>query len=162
MKMRFLFPHKFKIYGWITLVIGLLLGILLQLNNVEPSGDFSTTKVFALYNDGFLTEKDTGFFKIIENDISDEIITLLIIIGGVLIGFSRLKVEDEFSFKLRSESLIWAFYVSSALTILVTILIFGGIYFNFLLYNLFLQLLFFIARFHYVLYKSQKELSYEE
>lgn len=159
MKTRYLFSHKYKKFGWILFFVSLIMGILYIIE--EPFQNVLTVPVLATYNSGYLFSKG-GFFVMLENAIIDELITVCLIIGGILVGFSKLKTEDEFSMKLRTESLIWAFYVSSIVNILITIFVYGGIYFSFLIYNLFFQLLFFIARFHYVLYKSQKELSHEE
>lgn len=160
METRFLFPHRFKAIGWVLFGLALAAGIMVQLVGLGDY-DWLTTKTFAIYSDGIL-DPNGGFFKIVVNDLMDELITIILIIGGTLVAFSKVKTEDEFSMKLRSESLIWAFYVSSAVNILITLFVFGGTYFTFLIYNLFFQLIFFVCRFHYVLYKSHKELSYEE
>ncbi len=160
MKTRYLFSHKYKKFGWVLFSVSLVMGILYQIFE-DTFEEALTVPVLSIYNDGFIFSK-TGFFVILKNPILDELITVCLIIGGILVGFSKLKTEDEFSMNLRTESLIWAFYVSSIVNILITIFVYGGIYYSFLVYNLFFQLLFFIARFHYVLYKSQKELSHEE
>ncbi|GLB52342.1 hypothetical protein NBRC110019_13820 [Neptunitalea chrysea] len=162
MKTRYLFPHRYKNFGWILFGVSIVLGIMMHITNDLFDGDSLIVPFLAIYNDPFLGSDGGQFFQIIKTGIFDELLITGIIFGGVLVGFSKLKIEDEFTSKLRSESLIWAFYVTSILNVLISLFIYGGIYLTFLVYNLFFQLIFFIIRFHYVLYKSNKEMSYEE
>ena len=152
MKTRFLFSHKFKIIGWILLCLGLILGIFLLSTDFNyPSIEF---KVFP-----FFGEKDIFSntpFKWSLNNISDEVASILIIIGGILVSFSKTKDEDEYISKIRMESLIWATYVNYGILILAEILVFGISFFDIMIVNMFTILLFFIVRFHYVLYKLKK------
>lgn len=159
MKTNFLFPNEFKKIGWvlftpsfITMVIGLFLGF--DYENIL------TLKVFALYNDSFIGKN--CLFCFIKNGIFDEIISLFIILGGVLIGFSKLKYEDEYISKIRYESLVWATYFNFALILFFTLFFFGIIYLNVIFVNIFSSLVFFIVRFHYLIYKLKKENLNEE
>jgi hypothetical protein len=61
-----------------------------------------------------------AFFKFIENSILDEILTIGIIVGGILVGFSKLKEEDEMISKIRYESLVWATYLNYAIILFLT------------------------------------------
>lgn len=158
MKTRYLFPHSCKKWGWILFFIGLSLGVFARINNFETN-QYLVTKVWALINDSLLSKT---YFQWIENGLLDEIIIALIGIGGILIGFSKIKEEDEYSFQLRTESLIWSFYINFALLLISTFLIYGIAYFEIMIYQLFSMLIFFIARFHYVLYIANKSIKYEE
>jgi len=157
MKTHFLFPNKFKIVGWILFVPSFILFVL-KILEVLPDGDatsFMKVKTFAIYNEGFFFNK-TRYFQMITNNISDEITTICIIIGGLLIGFSKLKNEDEMISQIRYESLVWATYFNYAIFIFCTLFIFGMVYLNVLYFNIFTLLLFFIIRFHYKIYKLNK------
>lgn len=158
MKTHFLFPNRLKIIGWILFVPSFILFVL-RILKVLPDDDNGTSimnvKTFAIYNEGFIFNK-TGYFQMITNNISDEIITISIIIGGLLIGFSKLKNEDEMISKIRYESLVWATYFNYAIFIFCTIFIFGMVYLNVLYFNIFTLLLFFMIRFHYMIYKLNK------
>ncbi|MDT0553594.1 hypothetical protein [Urechidicola vernalis] len=160
MKTRFLFPTRFKLFGWILLLVGLGLGALLMMNDL----DYFNWKVnvFPLIGEesGFLTSNESLTWS--ENNVSDEVASILIIIGGVLVGFSKTKEEDEFIYKIRMESLIWATYVNYAVLLLAVLLVFDMPFFSVLIYNMFTVLFIFIVRFHFMLYKSKKQLSYEE
>lgn len=153
MKTNFLFPNQFKIFGWILFVPSLILGIVLRIFDIEIS-DYVKLKVFAFYERDFMS-KDF-FFKWIENGFLDEIILVSIIFGGILVGFSKLKTEDEFIAKIRYESLVWATYFNFGFLVFSTLFVFGGTYFDIMIVNIFSMLFFFIVRFHYMIFKLQK------
>lgn len=159
MKTTFLFPHHFKKIGWLLFVPGILIVIALSFTDTAAD-EYLQTNVFALYSDGFLDE--SAWFKIIKNSISDEILTFAVIIGGILVGFSKVKSEDEMISKMRYESLVWATYLNYGLILFFTLFVYGIAYMNVLLHNLFTLLLFFIIRFHYMIYKINKTTQDEE
>lgn len=153
MKTRFLFPNHFKTVGWVLFVPSLVLGILYNINN-EILKSFLKIKVFAIAETQLFNFN--SYFKFIENDIIDELILFGLIIGGVFVGFSKLKNEDEYISKIRYESLVWATYFNYGLILFFTLFIYGIPYLNILFYNMFTLLLFFIIRFHYMIYKLNK------
>jgi hypothetical protein len=161
MKTHFLFPNKFKKIGWILFVPSLLAGLILFISGFD-FGDFLKLKVFAFYNDNYIFLSENKFFTIIENGVLDEILIVLIIVGAILISFSKTKNEDEFISKIRYESLVWATYLNFILMIIATLVIYGFEYFNVLLANVFAMLLFFIIRFHFMIYKLNKSINDEE
>jgi len=159
MKSRFLFSHKYKPLGWFLFIVGLILGVVLLFNEFEyPVID---AYVFPLIGDeGFLSKNAPFEWSI--NNIADEIAALLIIFGGVLVAFSKTEDEDEFIAKIRMESLIWATYVNYIVLIFAILFVFDMSFFNVMVCNMFTILIFFILRFHYVLYKSKNVIEYEE
>ena len=159
MKTHFLFPNKYKKFGWILFVPSLFAGLILFISGID-FGNYFKMNVFAFYSDQFLSEKK--FFTIIENGVLDEILIVLIIVGAILISFSKTKNEDEFISKIRYESLVWATYLNFILMIIATLVIYGFEYFNVLLANVFAMLLFFIIRFHFMIYKLNKSSNDEE
>mgnify|MGYP006149455355 FL=1 len=153
MKTHFLFPNQFKIIGWFLFVPSVIITILISSFGVNID-EYLNVTVFAVYANEFIS--DGVFLKFIKNSIVDELLTLSMIIGGILIGFSKLKVEDEMISKIRYESLVWATYLNYGLILLFTIFIYGTSYLNVLYHNMFTLLLFFIIRFHYMIYKLNK------
>jgi len=151
MQTSYLLPNKYKKFGWILLIIGIIIGILFNAEVLED--DILQTKVLSIYNEGIFS-KDDGFFKIIENGILDEIVALMIIIGGLLVGFTKEKVEDEFIYQLRKESLVWAIIFNYIVLSLAIIFIYDMTFFNVLIYNMFTPLIFFIVRFNFLKLKS--------
>jgi hypothetical protein len=159
MKTNFLFPNSWKKIGWIFFIPSLI-GVILLSMNFEVFSQILKIKVFALAEIQLFDNQN--YFKIIENHIIDEIILIGLIVGGILIGFSKLKNEDEFISKIRYESLVWATYFNYLLIIIFTTLLYGFTFLNVVFYNLFTLLLFFIIRFHYQIYKLNKFNSDEE
>ena len=159
MKTHFLFPNKYKKIGWILFLPSLLAGLILFISGID-FGNYFKMNVFAIYSDQFLS--GTKFFTITENGVLDEIIIVLIIVGAILISFSKTKNEDEFISKIRYESLVWATYLNFILMIIATLVIYGFAYFNVLVTNVFAMLLFFIIRFHFMIYKLNKSSNDEE
>lgn len=153
MKSLFLFPNKFKTIGWILFIPSFIGFLFLSISNLSID-NYGVVKVFAILDSGIMSTNK--FFTIIENSIIDELLLFGLIIGGLLIGFSKLKIEDELTSKIRYESLVWATYLNYALILLFTIAVYGLSYLNILFFNTFTLLLFFIIRFHYLIYKLNK------
>lgn len=151
MKTRFLFPNQFKNLGWLLFIPSVLATLIISVLNISTD-EYLNISVFSIYQDSI--GEIPGFFKFIKNSILDEILTIGIIVGGILVGFSKLKEEDEMISKIRYESLVWATYLNYAIILFFTLFIFGLPYLNVLFYNMFTLLLFFIIRFHYMVYKS--------
>jgi len=160
MKTRYLFPHRYKLFGWIIFGLGMVLGVILSLNEFEyPNW---SANVFPLIGEkeGFFAQNKSRTWS--ENNIADEIASLMIIVGGILVAFCKLKDEDEYSATIRTESLIWATYVNYIVLILSIIIVYDMPFFHVLIYNMFTILLFFILRFHYMIFKTKKMIHYEE
>jgi L-asparagine transporter-like permease len=117
-------------------------------------------KVFAIYQESI--GQKPGFFKIIEDSFSYELITILIILGGLFICFSKLKNEDEYTSKIRYESLVWATYFNYFLILFFTLFLYGMPFLNVIVYNVYTLLIFFMIRFHYLIYKLNKTSNDEE
>lgn len=160
MEMKFLLPAKLKKLGWLLLSIGLVLGVFMMINDFDYF-DWSV-QVFPLIGDNegmFTVNRSLTWSK---NNISDEIVSVLIIVGGLLVGFCKTKDEDEFIAKTRMESLIWATYVNYGVLLLAVLFVFDMPFFNVLIYNMFTVLFIFIFRFHFLLLRGKKQLRYEE
>lgn len=159
MKTRFLFPRQFKKIGWLIFIPALIAAIVVTITNYDLDSHLQAN-VFAMFNLEFMGKPQT--MTIIKNGISDEILLSLIIIGGLLVGFSRHKNEDEFIAKIRSESLVWAVYFNFGIMLFATLFVYGMYYFNVMIANMFTLLFFFIIRFHIMLYKLNKSTEDEE
>jgi uncharacterized membrane protein YfcA len=158
MILKYLFPHRFKKIGWIILIPTLIAGILGIYLGYEP--EFFNTTVFAILNDGFLSEGHN--FQFITDNVFNEIIGILLIISSLFVAFSRQKEEDEFIAKIRLESLVWATFANYAVLILAMIFVYGISFFNVMTFNLFTILFFFIFRFNWELMKLRKTQGNEE
>jgi hypothetical protein len=158
MNTKFLFPNACKAIGFVLFLAGLLGGIALII--WEPVMGFFDTQVFAVIEDPVLSEKK--YFTWIENNILDEIIGSLLIIGGVLLAFSREKTEDEFITTLRMESLLWATYINYGVLLISFWFLFSLTFYWVLILNIFTLLLFFNARYYWILFRTRQAADHEE
>jgi len=157
MQTNYLLPNKYKILGWVLFIIGIISGFKIVFSDYEYEP--IKAKVLSIFNEGFLGSTEMEYFKIIETGISSELASIAIIIGGLIIGFSKEKVEDEFIYKLRKDSLVWAILFNYLVLIITIIFIYDLTFFHVLVYNMFTPLLFFIIRFNFLKLKSR---SHEE
>ncbi len=153
MKTHFLFPNSFKKIGWLLFVPSITLTIVFLSIGTNFDSYLNVT-TFAIYQETI--GQKPGFFSLIENSILDELLTFGMIVGGIFVGFSKLKNEDEYISKIRYESLVWATYLNYGLILFFTAFVFGMPYLNVLFHNMFTLLLFFIIRFHYKIYQLNK------
>jgi hypothetical protein len=159
MKASYLLPHKYKIVGWVLFILGLVTGSIIVFGGYEL--DILKVNVLSIYDEGgFLgLEGEEGFFNIIENSILDELAALSTIIGGLLVGFTKEKVEDEFIYKLRNDSLVWAIIFNYMILVFTILFVYEFTFFHVLVFNMFTPLLFFVFRFNFIRLKSTR---YEE
>ena len=158
MKINFLFPNKYKKLGWLILIPSLALGFLTVLLDLEPA--FLDWRVPALFVDEFMGEKQ--FLGMTDNNMLNELIGALIIVSGILVAFSKEKIEDEYIAKTRLESLVWATLLNYGILLVAILAVYDFAFFWVMIFNMFTLLLFFIVRFNYLIYKQNKTESHEE
>jgi hypothetical protein len=158
MKTNYLFPNRFKKIGWLVFIPGIIFGIVYLIYQSDIS--LFNSKVFAIVEEAIFS--DANFFSISENNVLDEISSILLILGALLIAFSKEKSEDEFISKIRLESLVWATYINYAILILAIIFVYDTTFLWVLVFNMFTLLVFFLIRFNWALYKSKNQISDEE
>ncbi len=155
MKTNFLLPGRFKIWGWILFIPGSILGVLYMLDFRWPDFfdvfDVFDNKVLELEINFNATAQKIIDISLTDNNIFDEILSIMIIVGGLLISFAKEKDEDEFTSKIRSESLIWAILLNYSILLLATLFIYGESFLTVMTYGIFTPLIFFILRFNWLL-----------
>lgn len=152
MKSTVFLPNKFKVFGWIIFTLGLFLGVWYLLKGEKF--DFFRTEIFAFSYGGILGKYN--FFGCVENDILDEIASAFIILGALLVMFSKEKNEDEFIVSLRLNALSWAVFVNYVVLFVGILFVFDMPFFWILVFNMFTILFIFISRFYWLLYKTSK------
>ena len=159
MKLNFLFPNKYKKIGWLILIPSAIIGLSTLIYEYEPSFlDFNVPAIFV--DELFSVNKKT--FRMVTNNILNEILGVLIIISTFLVAFSKEKSEDEYISKIRFESLAWAVYFNYAILILTLLFIYDLAFLWVMVFNMFTVLLFFIVRFNWQISKLKTTTSYEE
>ena len=142
MKTNWLFPHRYRLIGWLLFVPAVLLGL---------------ACMYAEFQLEFLT---IGRLKGIVDwpvNLTDELATLGVMTGLLFIAFARERVEDEMISRLRLESLQWAVYLNYLILGVAVLLIHGDKFIDVLIYNLFTVLIVFIIRFRLLLRKQERE-----
>ena len=158
MKTRFLFQYPFKRMGWIMLVPSFIMGLIVFI--MDYQFPFLDVKVFAIASS--FPFSSNAKFSFTVNNITDELVGIFIIIGALFAACSKEKAEDEFIAQTRLESLLWATYINYSLLLFAIIFMYGIEFFSVLVFNMFTQLLIFLIRFNYVLYKNNKAIQYEK
>lgn len=156
-----LFPYSYRFIGWPLLIGGFILGIISFYFDVEFQWlDF---KVLAIGGESnyFFTKVDPSFFSFMEDNFTNEMIALLVLIGSVLVAFSKEKVEDEFFQQLRFESLIWALKIQSILLFLAIVFLYNFAFLWFMIVALVSFYVIYIGRYHYQLMKYRRGVNAE-
>lgn len=158
MKSKFLLPSKFKKVGWIILIPSTIIGLIL----LSPYHELLEIngKAFAICVDQFMG--NLHYFTIVKTNITNTLVGALVIIGALMVGFSKEKVEDEFIANLRLNSLLWAVLVNYLLLLFMFLFIYGLAFLNIMVYNMFTILFLFIAKFNIALYRNSKSGPNEE
>lgn len=137
MKTRVLLPHRFKWIGLAILLPSIFLGIMCLHQNFKF--DFLDYHI----------EKEDNFFE--DQNFTNELAITGVLLGLLFVGFSREKLEDERIAKLRMESIQWGLVVNTAVLLIANWLVYEE-FVTVLVYNMFTTLIFFVARFHLLLY----------
>ncbi|RLD63979.1 MAG: hypothetical protein DRI95_11090 [Bacteroidetes bacterium] len=152
MKLNYLFPSKYKKIGWMIFYPTLIFGLMTVILDFEP--EFLDINVFGVFIDEIIGEKK--LIGIINNNILNEILGLLMIIGSILVAFSKEVDEDEFISKIRLESLVWATYMNFGILFLAFIFVYDLSFLWVMIFNMFTILIFFIIRFNWQIRKFRK------
>lgn len=137
MKTKFLLPEKYGKWGVILFIPSFALGILFLIFEYRP--EFLTVNMPAIMSNEIFEE--TVYFDFVKNNLTDEIISLLLIISLIMIGFSRDKEEDELIGHIRLKSMGIAFLVNYGILILGLLFVYGLSFYMILLFNMFTLLL---------------------
>jgi hypothetical protein len=154
MEPRFLFPHRYKLIGWLLAIPSLILGLSVLIGDFYF--DFLTISLPFKYvfSDTLTISSSVTHLndEVTELNLTDEIAAIGTIVGMLFVAFSKVKTEDEYVSKTRLESLQWAIYLNFALLMIAIIFIHGMAFFSVIVYNMFTPLILFIIRFHYILF----------
>lgn len=160
MKLKFLFPNKFKKIGWLILIPSAIIGLVVLIYEYEPS--FLDFNVPAIFVDEIILSDSKRLFGIVNNNILNEILGILIIISSLLVAFSKEKLDDEYISKIRLESLVWAVYVNYGILLFSFLFIYDFSFLWVMIFNMFTVLLFFIIRFNWQISILKKSAYHEE
>ena len=153
MESKFLFPHRYKMIGWVLLIPFFVLGVIYTFFGLAYQLDWLT-----YCKDGNITFEDGDFlFSLSCENFTNEVLGIGLLLGLILTAFAKEKIEDERVRHLRLESLLWAVYCNSFLILLAIIFVYGGLFLTVMTYGMFSSLLFFIFRFNWLLWQERRQ-----
>lgn len=141
MKAGNLLPFKVKQVGWIILLPAVFLGIMVLYFEFAIPGFVITVP----YGTTILSGKP------LSNNLTDELVAIIVMVALALIAFSEENKEDEWVTKIRLESLQWSIYANYILLIFAILFVYDIYFFEALVYNMYTILILFILRFNYML-----------
>ncbi|MGI4871313.1 MAG: hypothetical protein ACRYFX_09055 [Janthinobacterium lividum] len=150
----YLFPHRFKWFGWVLLVAAGTLGIL-------ETGSLFKLPPLVQWLPSLLNDSSSKAFSPSPRENYD-LYAVLFIVGGLLAACSRERHEDEYISKIRLEALLWTMYVYSGLLALAFLLVSGGWFIPVLELAMFAPILLFALRFQWVLRLTSRTLPDEK
>jgi hypothetical protein len=140
MKTRnFLLPGSFRFAGFLFLIAGTILGIARFYFGVKP--DVLTFKIFAFYS-SYIESK---YLQFIRNNMSEEIVGVLLLMGLFFIAFARDKVENELKDSLRNKAFYITAYLQLIFLVLSLLFTYGFAFVYMLMVNMMLPLAVFIT-----------------
>lgn len=153
MQIHLLLPHHTRRFGWAVLLPGIILGSLNMFFDWTP--EVLNLRVPALVADQIF-EPGRSWFRVISNNIIDELAAILIILGGLAVCFSKERYEDEYISSIRLNALMWAVYVHYALLTISLVLVYELSFFYIMIFNFFTLLFIFYSRFRWLLSRNSK------
>lgn len=145
MKSKYLFPTWGSWVGYVLALPGFILGY------------FNIIKQYEIPGFGLRLRETNGIFTPAFENFTNELAIFLVIVGLLLIAFSKSKQEDELNAKLRLNALYWGvmayyllYFVGLVFSMSVGEIPFIGDHASEL--NLFTPLVIFIGRFYYLKY----------
>ncbi len=124
MKRIYLFPNKLKIPALVVFLLSCI-AMILEVAEIYTLPELKTSVFAIVSDDGSLFNPTTEYSSIIINSITDEIIDCMFFIGGIVLAFSKEKIEDEMISYIRLKSLVYSTYFSFSLLILNELLVYG-------------------------------------
>ncbi len=149
MKNKLLIAHRWKTLGWLLAVPAFIGGIIFLFFDCPEYLQVTVPEWLThfMWIETFMSDTPNPTIYLL-----DELIALSLLVGLLLLAFSKEKVEDEWIQQVRLESFQWAFLVNSLLLIAFIVFTHGSPFLSVMVYNMFTPLLIFVARFYYVLY----------
>lgn len=157
MKKNYLLPAKYARLGWVLLPLAVVF-LVLSLLNVIPELSITVLNIFPDGTSTIFNGKPAHSCSfLVNNEVNDEIATVLTMLSLLLIAFSAERDEDEYTDALRLRSWFLAGLSYGVLYILFDLLVYGTVY---LFYMWFAQggilLLLYIMIFKVKLYRSRR------
>ena len=148
----YLLPKGFRFAGVIFTSVGTILGIMRFYFGYKP--DLLDQKVFAVYS----VYLKTRTMKVESNQLIEEIVGLLVILGLFMIAFAREKNETPQVSSIRLRAFFISFYLNTAFLIFSVLFTFGLAFIYMTVLNVVLPLSLYIIVFQILMVKERKKI----
>jgi hypothetical protein len=149
-KPSFLLPRSFRFPGYVSLAIGIALGIFRFFFGIKP--DFLNMKVFAVYS-SYIGNK---FMQLVRNNLSEEFTLLFIATGLLLIAFSKEQEETERTEKIRLNAFFISAYINFLFLLFSLFFTFGFAFVYMMLVSSLLSLFVYLVAFRLLILKDKR------
>jgi hypothetical protein len=150
MKSLILIPHRFKIFGWIILLLN---GLFEMYRRITSENPIPNIKIPFIHLDIHYSELGK-LFTLEDQDINLTLVLTGWALGSLIVVCSKENIEDEFISNMRLNSLLWAFVLNNVFFILLTLTIYDRYYLMVFYWNAFSTSFLYIAIFHFILIKN--------
>ena len=150
---RILLPRYFRYIGLTLTLAGIVLSVIRFGYGIKP--DFLEVKVFVVYA-AYLQSSE---FRMITNNISEEICGITLLLGLFFLAFSRFKTETEEIWGLRTKSFMYSLYTLTALLLFCLMFIYGWGFLMVMTANLFLYLLVYNIWFYILFFRASRDVN---
>lgn len=151
MHTKYLLPAAAKKWGWALAVPAFILMIAyLQFDFSFPFLDYTS-------NSTHISLDKEWLFNVQSNNFTDEAGGILLMVGLLLIAFSRERDEDERIARLRLESLLWATLINSILIGVSIVLFYNDLFLKIMAYNVCSTLILFVIKFNLTIYLERRK-----
>jgi len=144
---KILFPRYFRYIGIVLTIAGTVFSIIRFGYGIKPA--FLESKVFVIY----AAYLQTSEFKVITNNISEEICGITLLLGLIFLAFSRFKTETDELWRLRTKAFIYSIYTHTALLLFCLLFIYGWGFLMVMTANIFAYLLVYNVWFYTLWFK---------
>lgn len=148
MNKTLLLPYPFKRIGWALFIPTALLGILMGIDGFNGFPSFLLP--------------DTAAPSQTLDRICNNVALIGVLVGALLITCSRERIEDELIGRIRLNALLAALYTSFAVSVVAALLLYDLSYLYFMIFNLCLLPVIFLAIERVLLWRLGKEAAHEE
>ena len=147
-----LLPHTYKKIGWVLLLPAFVVGLFFMYHSNFPNGPKIIT--FGYFGDELFGGQKQSAIRFDHIEIIPNVISVLFLIGGLFVMFSKEKKEDEYINQIRLNSFQYSVFINYILLFFCIVFIHGIPFFHVMVYNLFTIILIYILRFHFLIHKN--------
>lgn len=137
-----LLPYSFKWPGLLMTLAGIAIGIAAMYFEFRP--EWLTV----------ITNPDMPYMN--TQNLIDEIAATLLIVGLMMVSFSRERTEDEFVAHIRLQSLLWSFVIYYVVILISVWLFYDDKFWTVMIYHLFMPLLFYVLLFRFTYWQKMR------